>query len=177
LPAQLDELGTAMEADNARCGMLAHTIKGTAAVLGTMALSNAASQLETHCKDHAAVAQRQAALLALQGVAAESLLQLQALVDTWAVQQPALGGDVEGTPDAATGLELQALSTALRKLTVLLDANDLTALEDFANLRGSMGSIPLALVEPLENALQDLDLAEASERCRAIETWLEVPAL
>jgi chemotaxis protein histidine kinase CheA len=155
--------------------MLAHTLKGTAALLGAMALSDAASQLERHCKDAAAVAQRQTALHALQSAAAEALPQMQALLQTWALQAPAVAADVAAVPDAASRLERQALRSAMQELSQLLDANDLTALEKFATLRGALAGLPLALLDPLEGAMQDLDLEAASGLCRAIESWLEVP--
>jgi HPt (histidine-containing phosphotransfer) domain-containing protein len=183
LPAQLQELQTVLETDLARCAMLAHTLKGTAAVLGAMALAQAASQLESHCKDATAVVQRQAALQALQGAAAELVPQLQALLQSWEPQSPAVTEAVSGelaavaAPDTAAPQERQALRVALQELTLLLDTNDLTALETFATLRGALAVIPVSLLDPLEAALQDLELEAASAHCRAIASWLDTPGV
>jgi PAS domain S-box-containing protein len=175
LPKQLEQLRVSLETDYIRCGMLAHTLKGTASLLGAMALSDAASQLEKHCKDLAAVEPRQAALQVIQGMASAALLELQALVQSWEAQAPAATSAAAAAPDAAGQREREALRAALQELTALLDANDLTALEKFATLRAALAGIPLDLVDPLEGAMQDLDLVAASRLCRALQSWLEAP--
>jgi hypothetical protein len=65
------------------------------------------------------------------------------------------------------------LQAAVLKLQRFLEANDLTALEAFAELRGDLGVLAPALLDPLEEALQELDLSAALQHCRVIASWLE----
>ena len=160
LPGELALIQRAVVSDPAHCAMLAHTLKGTSATLGAMALSEAAAALERCCQQ--AAPQRQAACAQLRAVAAVALLALQQ-----AVPKPALAAQAERYP--------AALRVGLQELLQLLQDDDLTALECFAQLRAALEAVPQTLALPLEAALQDMDLVEALRCCRALDSWLSLP--
>jgi hypothetical protein len=62
---------------------------------------------------------------------------------------------------------------ALRSLIALLEASDLTAVQKFADLRGTLGSLPGPTFSRLENALVGLALEEALAICRAALAQLD----
>jgi HPt (histidine-containing phosphotransfer) domain-containing protein len=169
LPEQLAQLRSALETDSAHCGMLAHTLKGTAATLGANRLSQAASQLEVQCQDPLSVAPRRAALDALQQVAAQAAQGLQQAVQA---MQPA--ADVPAAVQMpAPGPDRERLRVELEPLMQLLQAQDLSALELFAQMREALARLPAALFDPLDSALQDLELELALQACLSIVSWLE----
>ncbi|NVO05105.1 MAG: PAS domain S-box protein, partial [Rhodoferax sp.] len=168
LPEQLQQLQAALEHDRARCLLLAHTLKGTAATLGAVALANAAAALEHDSRHAMPAAQRLQAFNAVQTAAHAAQEMLQAQLDT---APPVPASDAALLPQGQ--LEPAALRRALQDLVQLLGANDLTALEQFATLRGALAHVVPALLEPLEDALQQLDLSAATQHCRAIAAWLE----
>jgi CheY-like chemotaxis protein len=169
LPQQLAHMQGALETDRAQCALLAHTLKGTAAILGANLLSQAASRLELQCQDSLAEGPRRAAWADLQGVAAQASVGLQEAVHAMGPAQPPL------TPMAsAVGPDREGLRTGLDQLMPLLQAQDLSALEAFAGMRETLAQLPVALFDPLEGALQDLELELALQACRSIASWLEL---
>jgi hypothetical protein len=54
------------------------------------------------------------------------------------------------------------------RLIPLLEAQDLTVLEVFAESRAALKSLPPEHINPLETALQDLDLDAALRVCRTL---------
>jgi PAS domain S-box-containing protein len=176
LPDQLRALQSAApEADAARCRLLAHSLKGTAALLGATDLSDIASHLEKQCKVGATAHLRVATLERLGLLAQVTSTQLQAAIN----QLESPGGAAPPVPPAvatapgATGADRPALQRALGQLVPQLRADDLLALETFAVLRETLSTLPQALSAPLEEALQDLDLGRALSVCQSIQTWLD----
>jgi hypothetical protein len=66
-----------------------------------------------------------------------------------------------------------AVQAALAELMPWLAAEDLSALECFANHRAVLETLPAPLFAALEAAMQDLDLPLALVPCRQMQTWLE----
>ena len=173
LPAQLAALDGLADSDSRQSAMQAHTLKGTAALLGAMDLSQLASQLEQQCKAEAPLPERSATLGRLQALAERTQLALQAAI------QALQGGAAAATPHAGSapslgGPQRAALQAALAPLLAQLEADDLSALETFAAQREALAALPQELLAPLEDALQDLELEQALQACRALAQWLQV---
>jgi HPt (histidine-containing phosphotransfer) domain-containing protein len=162
LPEQLAALRSAAANDAAGCKMLAHTLKGTSAMLGAVALSEAAAHLEKQCQGKDGAAASTATLQRLEQLARATVQQLQQAAD---------GMDAPVRAPAAAA-PTHTLRDDLQQLMALLADGDFAALERFASLRESLAVVPEALLLPLEQAMQDLDLAVASEACQPIANWL-----
>jgi HPt (histidine-containing phosphotransfer) domain-containing protein len=165
LPAQLADLQAALEGDAAQVTRLAHTLKGTAAMLGATRLSHRAAELEQLCKAGGGTANLQATWLRLESVAKADVASLQAALVVMRVDQPAQ------SDAAAPNKPANALVQAVAELKALLEADDYSALERFAELRPVLAELPDVLLMPLEAALQDLDMPGALQACGAIEGW------
>jgi len=172
LPAQLVELRSAVSevsdlsdaTDTARCRMLAHTLKGTAAMLGAVALSEVAAHLEKQCQSGTNAAPSLATLERLDQLAQATVAQLQQAAQRLeATLQP---------PAAATPNHIQR--DGLQRLMAQLAEEDFAALETFAELRGSLADVPPARLLALEQALQDLDMPLALQACQAVADWLQI---
>jgi CheY-like chemotaxis protein len=178
LADQVDALQQAASHDSAQCGLLAHSLKGTAALLGAQDLSEIASHLEKQCKAGAAVAVRLATLERLRALADATAEQLHRAVND--IEQPGLSATAQlaaqpaATPAQASseGPQHTALRTALATLMPQLQADDLSALETFASLHDSLSTLPEALLTPLETALQDLELGQALQASEQAVQWL-----
>jgi CheY-like chemotaxis protein len=182
LPQQVRALQAASASDAAQCGRLAHALKGTASLLGAMALSEVASHLEKQCNAGAAGPTLATTLERLDVLARATEAELlQVLSSMQGADDPALHGSGSAAskptaPGAASETAHAAIRAALEQLTPQLEANDLTALETFATLRETLVAMPAALFTPLEEALQDLELEQAHAACRNIRTWLDALA-
>ena len=151
-----------------------HTIKGNAGTLGLQALAEGASRLEKQCRQQAwqdagsvarattEFAQMLESSLAALGYAIEVL-------EPTVMSQVAHGTALQASPDPAGSAAAQH---ALAQLEPLLAASDLTALELFATLRPALEHLPPAQLEPLEAALQNLELDEAHALCEALLSQL-----
>jgi PAS domain S-box-containing protein len=177
LPAQVAELQSALHADLRQAGMLAHTLKGTAAMLGASALSQAASDLEKQCKAGSAPDTLHTSGLALARLADHSGTQLQAALALLAgtAAAPAMSQSTAPAPEAAPSQakEHTELHQGLAELMQLLAADDVMALEKYAELAPTFYAVPDDLLAPLEEALQDLELGQGLQACEAISAWLE----
>jgi HPt (histidine-containing phosphotransfer) domain-containing protein len=147
--------------------MLAHTLKGTAAMLGATDLSLQAAALEKLCKTAAEAGEIRRAVEALEGTArtTRGLLSDGLLA-------------LEGTPRAPAAPRVPDRAPALLALAALqrlLEADDLAALELFATERENLAELPDGLFTALESALQDLDLVAACDVCRKINAWALLP--
>ena len=167
LPEQLASLRGLAAVGSPECARLAHTLKGTAALLGASALAACAAELEALCRDPQAQASRMALLTPMQVLMDDSARQLQQALA--AMPEPA-GEAPAAAPHAAAP---SALADALARLMPLLVAADLSALEQFASDRATWVSAPEALLRPLEEALQDLELEAALAACQALQQWLQ----
>jgi CheY-like chemotaxis protein len=169
LADELAALHSALSGEPGHATLLAHSLKGTAAVLGATQLSHGAADLEKLCRAGATEAELQTAWLWVDAVAKADSASLQAALLSLGSQQPAPSHAAPASAPAPA--HRQALTQALAELSTLLAAQDLSALEKFAALRPFLAELPLGLLSPLEEALQDLDLAGALRACGAIQDW------
>ena len=165
LADELAALHAALAGERAHATLLAHSLKGTAGVLGAMGLSQMAAGLEKLCKTDASEAELQAAWQRVESVAKTEAASLQAALISMTTDQPAR------SHAETTGARGQALTQALSELKALLEAEDFSALEKFAELRPVLAGLPEGLMSPLEEALQDLNMEGALRACDAIDDW------
>jgi HPt (histidine-containing phosphotransfer) domain-containing protein len=167
LEVQLAELQSAIRVDRAQATLLAHTLKGTAGVLGATHLSQAAAALEKLCKSgEADDAALQAEGRHVEEVAKALAPLMQAALKKFAGAQP-VAHQAETVHTAG-----QALVQAMAELKPLVAAEDFSVLQKFAELRTVLAELPEALFSPLEEALQDLDMQGAQQACAAIDDWI-----
>jgi CheY-like chemotaxis protein len=165
LEDQLAQLHVSLAGERVQATLLAHTLKGTASVLGATQLSQVAADLEKLCKADANDTELQSAWLRVESVAKADAASLQAAL-------VALESDQESrrhiSPSPAPGKELTRL---MAELMPLLETEDYSVLEKFSEMRPMLAGLPDALLSTLEEALQDLDMEGALRACCAIEDW------
>ena len=166
--------------DLAQAAMHLHTVKGNAGTLGLQTLADEAGTLEKWCKQpgadtdsatrarlHADMQPRIAAL----GTTAQT--SLAALSHAIAALETAMGTGAPAAGSAATGAPIDAdaatVTSALTELQALLEANNLGALERFATLRPVLATAYAERLDPLEYALQGLELEDALQCCLALK--------
>jgi PAS domain S-box-containing protein len=165
LADELAALRAALSGERGHATLLAHSLKGTAGVLGAMQLSQMAAGLERLCKAGASEAELQDAWLSVESAAKADAAGLQAALISLGTDQP-----VESNA-ALPNARGQAFTEALSELKSLLEAEEFSALEKFAELRPVLVELPEELFSPLEEALQDLDIEGALRACNAIDNW------
>jgi PAS domain S-box-containing protein len=141
-----------------------HSLKGTAATLGAMPLSEHAARMEARYRNPPqglVPLDDLPALLAL--VQASQRAGRQALQSLKAAEEdaPAAPSEPDMLPDRVAAMAL------LLELSGLLRSSNLAALERFALRRQSLNALPAAAVEELHLALQALDLDLALRLCEA----------
>ncbi len=83
---------------------------------------------------------------------------------------PAAGSAATGAPiEPIDTITDTAVTSALSEIQALLEANDLSALERFATLRPVLATAYAERLDPLEYALQGLELEEALQCCLALK--------
>jgi PAS domain S-box-containing protein len=178
LPDQTSALRNAASgdaSDETRGTMLAHTLKGTAALLGAQALSDIASHLEKQFQNPATGRVSPATLERLEHLADATQTELQRVLqglEAAALQTEGAVAGETGTQQAA-GPAVAQLRAALAQLLAPLEADDFAALESFAAQRETLSGAPPELFEALEQALQDLELDQALLVCQQITAWLD----
>jgi two-component system sensor histidine kinase/response regulator len=167
LDSVVAELGAALASgDTQLAQMRLHTLKGNAATLGAMPLSQAAAALERllRATRHAPAYADQ--LDALQQLAQATQQQLAQAVRLLETATPA-------DPSAPTrAVDVPALLADLTALAALLAQSDLQSLDRFAQLRQALEQLAATGSEALETAMQDLDFARAHALCtQLLEQW------
>ena len=165
LADELTALHAALSGERGHVALLAHSLKGTAGVLGATQLSQMAADLEKLCKAGASDAELQSAWLRVQAVAKTDAASLQAALTSLGTDQPT---ESHAAPQNARG---QTMCQVVGALKTLLQAEDISALEKFAELRPVLAELPEVLLSPLEEALQDLNMEDALRACNAIDDW------
>jgi HPt (histidine-containing phosphotransfer) domain-containing protein len=165
LTPELSALQTALSGERVQATRQAHSLKGTAAVLGATQLSQAAAELEKQCKSEAAEGELRATWLRVESVARQTADQLMAAL------RHLEGNPPEANDTLAPHADVQAVARAMAELRPLLEADDFAALEKFAGLRADLAELPDDLLSPLEEAMQDLDMERALAACGAIDDW------
>lgn len=138
--------------------MRLHTFKGATATVGLHRLSKALAVLESTCN--------------AKGSADEVLKQIPVLTDTVAAADKALSLAIKAL-DPLISLDSAQITAmtwkkALLKLVPLLEAEDFSAIEVFAEIRGQLEGFDDMRLIQLETAMQNLELAEACEICRQV---------
>jgi HPt (histidine-containing phosphotransfer) domain-containing protein len=172
LPEQQQALRQAASNDTAQCEMLAHTLKGTAALLGALALSDQAAQLERHCKAQRPASERASLLEQLDTLAAATTVLMQQAV----TKLEPVGNPAEPAYASQAPFDQAALQAALDQLVPQLRDSNLSALDTLARLRPTFAGLPGTLLQPLEEALQALELEQALQACQQIQEWLQPTA-
>ncbi len=156
LPARL-QLHTE-RAELAEARRLLHTVKGLAATLGAMALSQAAGDGERQLGGPAAASDLPAISAAASTAIAAAVPGLETLARALAAPQTAPGHSV------AAPLDTQALGAALAALGELLDNYDMAATDAMEQLRQQFGPALGQALQPLDDALGRLDFAAAAQQ-------------
>jgi two-component system sensor histidine kinase/response regulator len=167
MPEVLAALDLALQApDGGAAVMQMHTLKSTAATLGLQALAQEAARLEHSFGKlpfwQVGLEARRAQCDTLQRLCPESLNALQVAVTVLEQAMPQAPTSV-----VTRGLNLQERA-ALTELHALLQQEDFSALERFAELRSDLSALPEAVLTELESALQDLDLPRAAKACERV---------
>jgi len=171
LPTLASDWGRAVVADPRQAAMQMHTLKGTAAMVGASALSAVAGRLNQQSKT-ATPSELALELPALDAAAQSTLVALRHVIT--ALQGDSNGVDKGNGATARRALDAQVVRDALVILMPLLENGDLDALDVFAQRRVTLACLPDALLEPLEMALQALEMEAAHEACKAIEVALDL---
>ncbi len=167
LPTHVSEMASLSVDDSRQLAILAHTLKGTAATLGANPLSAAAAAIERLCKTGYDGAEITVAIGNLREAAGEALAALHREIDRADLPSPALA-----TSRVNAVFDREAAMAASDELLGLLEHNDLTALERFAEHREALSCAPEAIFNALESALQSLDLDTALTNCKELRDWL-----
>jgi CheY-like chemotaxis protein len=164
----LQTLAATLEASLERGAMmdaraLLHTFKGNAGTMGLTRLHAFLAELEKTCNTSPDP----------QTVRAQAVPLADVVAEAWTAMQNAivkLQGDAAMTPiPAATPAALTAAASFLKKALIpLLQNDDLTVLEVFANAREELQQLPPESLANLEEALQSLDLEAALEISQAL---------
>ena len=182
LPNIATEFTGAISSDLYAATMLMHTIKGNAALLGATDLAEAAGKLEKQCKKNSAVPDILSLVGPLEKTIAATESALVQVIGHLQAQMP-IENPTEAKPDAgaAQGDTMSSevayrLMASLDDLNGLLANGDLGALERYADMRSELTAALNDRLEPLEKALQNLDLDEALQHSTALIECLAAAA-
>ena len=165
LPQMHSEFVRLLSNDLPKATIQIHTVRGTAATLGASRLAECATHLERLCKRGDAAA-----------ITASDLDQLgQAVQETQDATAGVIAQLDEGAlpvVSAESGAALASLSpsalAALQALAALLKADDMVALEKFAEVRSAMPGVTGPDMDALEQAMQNLDFSAGLAACRSL---------
>jgi signal transduction histidine kinase/CheY-like chemotaxis protein len=154
--------------DTKKTQMFLHTLKGNAGTLGATELAREAARLGRMCSesDHQTVLP--GAFESLAGLCRsthESLSLAIAQLQGLANAGQGVGTPVKKIQPAASSLDLASSLEALRGLDALLCSDDLSAMQTFAELRGTLQGLPEHFDDAMDDALQGLDLGKAHSLC------------
>jgi signal transduction histidine kinase/CheY-like chemotaxis protein len=167
--AQVNNLENSIETQQWQAAMRhLHTLKGNAGTIGAIALANLADQGEQRCKERLNTATqahftRHSEALLLAGLRAEITALLTAN------KPPALiSTETEQPLPSGTALDRAALSNGLRELAILLGQHNMRATRLLARLKAQYGQALGTQLEPLTEAVEQLDMDLALQRCIAL---------
>jgi CheY-like chemotaxis protein len=156
-----------------------HTLKGTAATLGALQLSEFARALEARCREssqevlqESQVDQLQSVVDATREALVSAIAELGAVVVSNGAEPPE---SLQSAPERPTdrAAQTRSLLAILANMENLLARSDLQALESFSECRAQLEAQGFDQFAALEQAFQDLDLSAALEACRAMAAQLE----
>jgi CheY-like chemotaxis protein len=142
--------------------MRLHTLKGNAGTLGATALAAEAARLEKLCTTGAGMQECEEGLARFEILVHSTQKTLNEAVAALESQSPS----ARPIPANTSGQQVSAAAiAALRRVAELAKASDLEALQEFAQAREVLSTLPMELVDSLDLALQDLDLEKAGNLC------------
>jgi CheY-like chemotaxis protein len=136
--------------------MRLHTLKGNAGTLGAMELASMAVKLETLCKTSADTKDCTQGLEAFEVLIRSTQGRLKEAIER--LKTPT------ATPAVGASAKTGALES-LQKISLLLAASDLEALQFFAEAREALSAMSVDFTDQLDEALQNLDLQTAHALC------------
>ena len=139
-----------------------HTLKGVAATVGALSLSQSARTLETHLKASINPAECNELLVALNEKLKSALVVMSQVADE---MTPSVQVEPLGDPERA--LEL------LSGLTVLLEEKNMRAIDVFRTLKVELGGSLREHLLAIEEAIGRLDFVVAAERCKNLKALLK----
>jgi PAS domain S-box-containing protein len=146
---------------------IVHTVKGVGGNLGATELASAALALEEALKSEDANSQR-ACLTAFEKSLSLLLNAIRALEES--------GREFAGTTPKSSGVALAAdrerIALLVRQLLILLDANNMTALGVWEELKPLLAGVN---IEKLDAALASLKFKEAGNTLRAVAETMQIP--
>jgi CheY-like chemotaxis protein len=171
LPTLVQQLSEATARQDVKsAARVLHTFKGTTGTLGLVALSKEIARVETLCASGFERVSWEVQLCALSSAVAsaiEALSQALVLLEKTGLQAAAPAGAPAGAAAQPHADKLGELAAPLQRLLLLLEQEDMTALEVFAEVRDSLeGAAPsAALFAQLERAMQAMEFEEAAGYC------------
>jgi CheY-like chemotaxis protein len=140
-----------------------HTLKGLASTVGARHLAQVLAQLEQRSKDLPASADRSWMVDTLQSAVDATAASLKPVLASY--ESAAAGAD-----GALAGQALQQpdVRADVQALAVLLENDDMQALEAYAALRTRHAEALGTALDPLDQAMASLEFVEALECCRAL---------
>ena len=173
IPTVMEEFRPLLQADRKQASLQMHTLKGNAGLLGALALAELTGQLEKLCACGASADEIAAPMAQLKRTLQATHIDLQAVI-TQLEETAQKAADVsdESDANASTGTgtpkncdngrdAMPALPVRLEALSAMLSCSDLEALSLFAELRAQLPAQLQGQLDPLEGALQNLELEEA----------------
>jgi two-component system, sensor histidine kinase and response regulator len=168
LDTQFDELESLLQGGaQKKALMLLHTLKGNAGTLGAPMLAQQAAQMEALCTSEAGLAQCSAQLDTLRALGASTRTALQQAV---ALLEPTM--QKKATVDISP-VDAPVAIAALRELGAMLLADNMEALQRYAELRASLAALPADFADAFDAALQDLELQQAHALCAGMLRQLQ----
>ncbi len=174
--------GEALSGDRSLAVMQMHTLKGTSATLGATQLAQEAARLEALCKDGSAGVDLNGEIAPLCALVNHTRAAMAAVISTMTGVEELYerAGEIEAPyPEvsapfsALNHAEAFTLRTQLHELQALLEQEDFSALDKFADIRQTLGEHS-GEVESLDQALQNLEFDAACAACVAYITQLDV---
>ena len=141
-----------------------HTLKGLASTVGARHLALVAARLEVQCRGGLTEGDFSALLVELKFAVDATLQSLVPVLERYAPTPPQTQGAEPGLSEDMR----RALREAVRGLISLLQEADMRALQAYAELRGTYGSALGASLDPLDQAITDLEFETASQCCDAL---------
>jgi CheY-like chemotaxis protein len=149
--------------------MRLHTLKGNAGTLGANELSAQAANLESIYKDTAEIDDSEPELTRLEAL----LHSTRGALETAIIQlDPSRAAQATASGKAATqSFSCEGVS-ALQGLVAFTSASDMEALVLFASARDALSDLPVAKVDAIDEALQNLDFDAAHALCQELLSLL-----
>jgi CheY-like chemotaxis protein len=140
-----------------------HTLKGLASTVGARHLAQVLAQLELRSKDQPPAADRTWIVDTLQSAVEATAASLKPVLANY---ESAAAGTQGGL--AAQALQRPDVRADLQALAVLLENDDMQALEAFAALRTRHAEALGPALDPLDQAMANLEFVEALDCCRTL---------